>query len=100
MSDGCTNFAISNLSLSPCIRGVAPIGLDPSHGVYCLTGRTTLSAVVLELDAPSNFKSSAPFVEVRIGCQTGTGNAASHGVFRPCVPSARVLLPVTVLELS
>lgn len=100
VQDGCTNFVISNVSLSPCIRGVAPIGLDPSQGVYCLTGRTTLSAVVLELDAPSNVKSAAPFVEVRIGCQAGTGGAATQGVYRPCVPSARVLMPITVLELT
>src|SRR6202044_2347374 len=61
VQDGCTNYAIANLSLSPCIRGVFAVGLDPSQGLYCLTGRTTLSAVILGLDGPTNVKSAAPF---------------------------------------
>lgn len=99
VQDGCVNYAITGVSLSPCIRGIAAAGLDPSQGVYCLTGRTSLSAVILELDGPTNVKSAAPFTEVRIGCQPGTGGAILHGSFRPCVPMGRVVLPVSVLEL-
>jgi len=99
VQDGCVNYAITNLSLSPCIRGIAPAGLDPSQGTYCLTGHTTASAVILELDGPNNVRSAAPFILVRIGCQPGTGAPIGQGVFHPCVPMARVLLPVSVLEL-